>query len=566
MASGWNYKRAFIRCALLLAAGMALQIAAGDVPAAFLRYPWSAVLAVNYLYLLVLAYAFSDRYRWLGTLWDGKACVSSLSSFLLLVTVSGFHSITSSWPFVIMLFYFMTSLGIRTVSEIAGLMHLCSAAGEMRGKLRILSRTAVHAGVFILLWAGVFGSGDKVRCKVAAHAGKPAAMAASKDGKAVSLPFSLTLKQFSIDEYPPKLHIFDTGNGELSDGFLQVDSSGAETFEGKWKLRTESFLPMAGCMPGDSVYVATDHTGAAPAVFVIAENESEGIVRSGWVSCGSYIFAPLSLSLGDGKMVVMPVPEAKRYLSEVEVLDDRGRRGDFAVRVNHPARMGPWSIYQSGYDTSRGRWSTVSVLECVKDSWYWLVHVSLWLVLVSSGAMLLAFLPRRRVLLFVVLAAAVCAGVFFFGMHEKALVPALRSVWFVPHVAAYVFAYTLMTAATLAALVLWLCPLRKESLKRGMRLCDGLVRAGVAFLSAGMVMGALWAKQAWGDWWSWDPKETWAAATWLGYLLYIHFRGTRSIDCHTVFAIVVFSFLLLQMCWWGVNFLPSAQEASLHTY
>ena len=78
-------------------------------------------------------------------------------------------------------------------------------------------------------------------------------------------------------------------------------------------------------------------------------------------------------------------------------------------------------------------------------------------------------------------------------------------------------------------------------------------------------MGALWAKEAWGDYWTWDPKETWAFATWLSYLLYLHLRPANR-DANTLFALLVFSFILLQMCWWGINFLPSAKGASIHVY
>ena len=57
-----------------------------------------------------------------------------------------------------------------------------------------------------------------------------------------------------------------------------------------------------------------------------------------------------------------------------------------------------------------------------------------------------------------------------------------------------------------------------------MQTADNLVYAGVAFLSIGMLLGSLWAKEAWGNYWSWDPKETWAVITWMGYLIYIHLR------------------------------------------
>lgn len=160
----------------------------------------------------------------------------------------------------------------------------------------------------------------------------------------------------------------------------------------------------------------------------------------------------------------------------------------------------------------------------------------------------------------------ICVNLFKPEIHNKSLMPALQSVWFVPHVIVYMFAYALMGAVTLFALYLWLrrpsrCPSDEE-----MGLCDNLVRIGWAFLSLGMIMGALWAKEAWGDFWSWDPKETWAAATWLSYLLYLHLRPHIRRDHHTAFALIIFSFLLLQMCWYGINYLPSAQGASVHVY
>ena len=144
--------------------------------------------------------------------------------------------------------------------------------------------------------------------------------------------------------------------------------------------------------------------------------------------------------------------------------------------------------------------------------------------------------------------------------------PALQSVWFVPHVIVYMFAYAMMGAVTLFALYLWLRRPSRSPSDEEMGMCDNLIRIGWAFLSLGMIMGALWAKEAWGDFWSWDPKETWAAATWLSYLLYLHLRPRLRNDHHTAFALIIFSFLLLQMCWYGINYLPSAQGASVHVY
>ena len=150
-------------------------------------------------------------------------------------------------------------------------------------------------------------------------------------------------------------------------------------------------------------------------------------------------------------------------------------------------------------------------------------------------------------------------------IHSKTLMPALQSPWFVPHVIVYMFSYAMMGSVTLFAIYLWFRKTSSEVSDEEWTVCDNLVRVGWAFLTAGMVMGALWAKEAWGDYWTWDPKETWAFATWISYLFYLHLRPQNK-NRDLLFAWLIFSFILLQMCWWGINYLPSAQGASIHVY
>lgn len=245
----------------------------------------------------------------------------------------------------------------------------------------------------------------------------------------------------------------------------------------------------------------------------------------------------------------------------------------------------------------------------------------LWFSLFLSLIGLVVYLRWRYrwVLPFGCLMAVMFASINIFKpeIHTEELMPALRSPWFVPHVIVYMFSYAVMGIATILAIrILWLTrrsaagsapalgsttpatvdaaasPL-SPSLQGDLRLCDTLVRMGWGFITMGIVMGALWAKQAWGDYWTWDPKETWAAATWLSYLLYMHLRQGSALSSvtsagsvtiarqnspaievashsnkalHRTLFLLIFSFLLLQMCWWGVNYLPSAQGFSLHTY
>lgn len=160
----------------------------------------------------------------------------------------------------------------------------------------------------------------------------------------------------------------------------------------------------------------------------------------------------------------------------------------------------------------------------------------------------------------------ICINLFKPEIHNKTLMPALQSPWFAPHVIVYMFAYAMLGAGAVVAVYL-LVRSRKRAIEPGvMDICDNLVYVGTAFLTIGMLFGALWAKEAWGHYWSWDPKETWAAATWLGNLLYIHFRFQKNKQYRSALGILVFAFILLQVCWFGVNYLPSAQGNSVHVY
>ena len=159
----------------------------------------------------------------------------------------------------------------------------------------------------------------------------------------------------------------------------------------------------------------------------------------------------------------------------------------------------------------------------------------------------------------------VCVNIFKPEIHSKTLMPALQSPWFAPHVIVYMMAYALLGAAVVMSVYLLFFKKGTDTNKE-MEITDNLTYVGLSFMTLGMLMGALWAKEAWGHYWSWDPKETWAAITWLAYLVYVHYRQYRPRIVRPALWVLIIAFILLQMCWWGINYLPSAQGVSVHTY
>ena len=145
-------------------------------------------------------------------------------------------------------------------------------------------------------------------------------------------------------------------------------------------------------------------------------------------------------------------------------------------------------------------------------------------------------------------------------MYSQTLMPALQSPWFVPHVIVYLFSYAALGVSCIVAIKELIQPS-----ERSLQMADNLVYIGTAFLTLGLLFGALWAKEAWGHDWTWDPKETWAFLTWIGYILYIHYRFYHPREDKKAMYLLASAFVILLICWFGVNYLPTAQN-SVHTY
>jgi len=148
--------------------------------------------------------------------------------------------------------------------------------------------------------------------------------------------------------------------------------------------------------------------------------------------------------------------------------------------------------------------------------------------------------------------------------HQKELMPALQSIWFVPHVIVYMLGYAILGVSSFIA-IRALVLKTKLSANDMLQMVDNTVYVGFAFLTMGLLFGAYWAKQAWGHYWTWDPKETWALLTWLMYLIYMHFRFHKPKITQLPLWILALSFIILLFCWFGINYLPAAQN-SVHVY
>lgn len=157
----------------------------------------------------------------------------------------------------------------------------------------------------------------------------------------------------------------------------------------------------------------------------------------------------------------------------------------------------------------------------------------------------------------------------------KPLIPALQSNWLIAHVMTCFIGYgAFAVAGGLGMMYL----LKKSSGNTSgdqktpvgslpsLRVIDDLTHKTIVFgfmwLSAGIITGAVWANEAWGTYWSWDPKETWSIITWFVYALTLHARFTRGWNGSRIAWLAIIGFVSVFFTYFGVNFLLSG----LHSY
>nr|QCC71863.1 cytochrome c biogenesis protein [Fraxinus mandshurica] len=192
-------------------------------------------------------------------------------------------------------------------------------------------------------------------------------------------------------------------------------------------------------------------------------------------------------------------------------------------------------------------------------------------------------------------------------IHESAiLVPALQSEWLIMHVSMMIWGYAALLCGSLLSVALLVIANRKffftsnhllnlngsfffgeiEYMNERRNVLQNtsffspknyyrsqfiqqldywsyrVISLGFIFLTIGILSGAVWANEAWGSYWSWDPKETWAFITWIVFAIYLHIRTNikwKGINSAIVASI---GFLIIWICYFGVNLLG----IGLHSY
>ena len=375
----WGVVEGVLICVGLIVVGLVLQLCAGNIDWNSFAFPLNIVILAIYLLSICMLYALRQRIYFIRWAMSFYAAIPSFV-FVVIMTffmgvirqvpetvdngdVLGFSKMVSCWPFVLQYWWMATILGLISIRRI------CSFS------LKQIPFLCNHLGLFIVLVCGVLGSADMHRVTMRTKVGKAEWRVADQNGNVYELPLAIELKDFTIDEYPPKLMLINNVNGkplsETQPEQMLVEESNAKGILNGWNVEVLEVLDMAASMAsGDTIkYVDWHSVGAASAVNVRATSADGSVVREGWVSCGSFAFPYQALRLNDELSMVMLDREPKRFASHVMMYSQSGVKLDTVVEVNKPVEIEGWKVYQLSYDEGKGRWSDISVFELVADPW-----------------------------------------------------------------------------------------------------------------------------------------------------------------------------------------------------
>lgn len=251
------------------------------------------------------------------------------------------------------------------------------------------------------------------------------------------------------------------------------------------------------------------------------------------------------------------VKQAKAKITCSYIEDDC----NLIVSVNHPARFHQYNIYIKDYWPSSGQNPAGVRLSLVKQPCQWLVYLGL--ILLIAASLWKAFLIvryeysiisniSRRILFALIVTVALV--LLLNPMMRGNLPPILRSVWFYPHVFFFVLSYALLLTSFVTSLLRIKYDIRSY-------FC---FRLGIFTYTIGLALGMIWAKAAWGDFWSWDPKETAALITWVVcQIAFHHIDSCKELTDKKWIVWQSVCFLCLLLSWFGVQLF---KMGGLHVY
>jgi hypothetical protein len=394
-----EYKQGFLISLTIFLLGIALEWMTGGTGASLPKWPVNLEFGLAFLALLLFLHFYyrqTDIIRWLSRV---PAAISAIVLFTFLVLIlgltkqnepdasqisrlTGLSHVQNSYTLLLSGLYLLTCLGLVLLRRLTPF------------SFRNIGFALNHMGLWIIVFAGSLGSGDLERLTIYVEEGQTVNYAYNKVREAREVPFSVKLLDFDIKDFAPKLALIEQPEMEVPEdvrnNFSMIET-GMQTSLGKWDIYVKQFLPSA--RKEGEIYISTEDSFSVPAALIEAKGKEGTGTISGWLSCGNFTKEPSFLLLDKQFALAMTVPEAKEFSSLIEVIERNGKTYTTKLRVNDPIHVGAWNLYQVSYDEERGKWSTLSVIEAIRDPWIIVIYTGIFMVL--AGAVYLFWIGRN---------------------------------------------------------------------------------------------------------------------------------------------------------------------------
>ena len=409
----WRYKEGFAIGGGLIVTGLLLQFCTGGIVWEAFAFPVNLIALFVFLSIALCIYIGRRKSAVCRFLSTTASAIPAMTYAATLTVIMGLtpQIINGTIPF-------LSSLGITqmlrfqpfvliyiwvalTVSQIClqRLHHF---------KFRNIPSLLCHGGLLVVLLAATLGYPDIRKLKMTITKDRPEWRAIDDKERVTELPLAIQLKNFTIEEYPPKLILVNINTGQAVPSgkpeTLLLDSmelngrhSQFSGLMGKWNVVVLKFIENAAPeMRSDTTnYVEWPFTGAENAALVEVSGTSKAKIRD-WITGGSYLFPPQSIPVDDSTSLVLPAREPRRYTSDIEVMTKRGKHIETVVEVNKPFHIEGWNIYQLSYNENMGRWSDTSTLELVSDPWLPAVYIGIFMILAGTVCMFILTKCRKE--------------------------------------------------------------------------------------------------------------------------------------------------------------------------
>jgi hypothetical protein len=239
--------------------------------------------------------------------------------------------------------------------------------------------TSTHFGLSLILFGGVLSGLSLERARLMLPIGQGKSQAELENGQQLELPFALTLRDFTLESFPPTLALAHLKGKKIETipGHLFAKEGQTEQI-GDYRVIVKRFLPRAALV--EKNWIAVNLPTAAPAAFVEVQDRAGNPKGEGWVSCGSVDTAGSLVQLGTDSAIVMPQLRPKEYRASATITQKAGEAVQ-TLRVNRPINVGDYRLYLLSYDEKMGSASEYVIVEAVRDRGIRVVYIGMYLLL-----------------------------------------------------------------------------------------------------------------------------------------------------------------------------------------